>query len=113
MHHAMEPISELAGDPASPVLASLRLMSTVANVCGAQSYRFLDSMEAVIKLLGKAKIPASPLDPPISTILGCLAGCPVERCESFPDSTAPTMVNILRAALPTQSQQDVGEMFQI
>ncbi|KAH7163587.1 guanine nucleotide exchange factor [Dactylonectria estremocensis] len=79
--------------------ATLALLSTLSLHYETQAYRFLDSLSSILELLDKATINSPPLQPPVTSLVACLASIPIQASQSFPDSAVDKLADILESSI--------------
>ncbi|KAM5386945.1 hypothetical protein ACJZ2D_000238 [Fusarium nematophilum] len=100
LHYAQSPSPPLT-DPTSPIIATLSLLSTLAARHEAHAHRFLPSLISIFEILNKVDASSSPLQPPVSVVVSCLASLPIHQSEALPISAVDKLADILRSSIQT------------
>lgn len=100
-------------DPAQPIIATLKLLSTLAVRFKDDAYRFIPSVQPILDILEKVTIPSQPVQLPVSLLVSCLASIPFydrsRKGTSFPVSSVDKLVDIVDLSLKAYAGK-VSEM---
>ncbi|KAH8688102.1 guanine nucleotide exchange factor [Ilyonectria robusta] len=79
--------------------ATLALLSTLSLHYESQAYRFLESLTPILEILNNAPMLSPPLQPPVSSLVACLASIPIQASQSFPESAVDKLADILESGI--------------
>ncbi|SPO05686.1 uncharacterized protein DNG_08373 [Cephalotrichum gorgonifer] len=92
-----------SSDPAQPLIATLKLLSTLAVRFVDQAHLFIPSVQPILDMLEAVPIPPQPMQLPLSLLVSCLASIPFHdksrKGTSFPDSSVDKLVDIVDLSL--------------
>lgn len=95
--------------------ANLSLLSILAARYDDQAYRFFGALDPILELFDKVVIPSPPLEPPVSSLIACLATLPFSKGTVKDTSWSllndSKLVDILELALQAYSRHDDLEAF--
>ncbi|KAF4120432.1 hypothetical protein GMORB2_2868 [Geosmithia morbida] len=86
-------------EPTSACSASLRLLSTLGATYESQTDRFLDSVDPVMEMLTRTKVPSPPLQPSVSLLVNCLPFLPLQKKTDISVAAVDKLTEILGASL--------------